>query len=769
LDVLTNGSAVLNTSNERSVAVLAIAPMWSTVFFLALLSLANSQRPTNKEWKEQRAADELKAAQEAADAGKRSAVDKVIAMLEELSAKVQAEGEEEAASYNKFACFCKDNQREKNKSIKENKDAKEELSAAINKLSAGRKADDKTIAGLEKDIEDLEKAMKKANEENAKEVKTYTDSAADLSFAIESIQNALKTLKASKPSLLQLQSASDAVREAVAMADAMGLGVDSLQGPAAALLQDVPVEMENYKFHSDGVIGTIEKLLGTFRGKKAKLDEEEVKRVQEHTMDMQEKTDKVKAKNVRLSDTEKARDDKIAEIAESSQKLTTASSDLLDDQYYLKELYTMCSQKADSWDKRSKVRADELSALTAAITIIKGAVLEKTSRASVRLAQRGVSIRLAEVIASDEASMDAVEEAAEEKDAQSSPAMTFLQQRSASRHSPNQDGAEAVDRISKLLRTVAGKTKSTLLTGLATEISTEKPKGMEKIKTLIEELINRLQAEAANEATQKGWCDKSLADANQKQISTRSTVDELNDSLAKLEADRQLLTEMLDKLADEIQELNDAQDEADKLRKKEKGENENTVKEAEEGQKAVESAIDILEKFYKGAAKNKDEDAKAKVDAPDAGFENGEAYKGDQSSASGVLGMLDVIKSDFVRTIKETKKSEEEAEQDHKAFTDETTTSLKEKEAIEKARKKEKSDADSKFDKQKETLGKKMDLLVTTVEELLELKKACIDTGMSYEEREARRAEEIAALRKALCILTAYANYGPNAAEYDQC
>jgi len=748
---------------------MVLAPKCLTLIFLSVLSVVDGQRPTNKEWKEQRAADNKKAAEDAADAGKRSAVDKVIAMLEELSEKVQAEGEEEAASYNKFACFCKDNQRDRTQSIKENKDAKEELSAAINKLSAGRKEDDKTIAGLEKDIEDTEKEMKKATEDNEKEVKKYTESEADLSFAIESIQNALQTLKASKPSLLQVKSASDSVREAIAMADALGLGVDTLQGPAVALLQDVPVEMENYKFHSGGVIETIEKLLGTFRGKKAKLDEEEVKRVQEHTMKMQENTDKVKAKNVKLTDTTKAREDKIAEIAESSQKLTIASSDLLDDQIYLKDLYEMCNKKAETWDKRSKVRADELSALTAAITIIKGAVLEKTSRATLRLAQRGVTIRLAEAMASDEASMDAVEEAVEEKEAQSSPALAFLQRRSATKHNPEHGGDEAVDRISKLLRTVAGKTKSTLLTGLATEISTGKPKGMEKIKTLIEELINRLQAEAANEATQKGWCDKSLADANQKQVSTRSTVDELNDSMAKLEADRKLLSEMLDKLADEIQELNDAQDEADKLRKKENGENKNTVKEAEEGQKAVESAIDILEKFYKGAAKNKDEKPNAKVDAPDAGFEGGEAYKGDQSAATGVLGMLDVIKSDFVRTIKETKQAEEEAEQDYKAFTDETTTSLKEKEAIEKARKKEKSDADSKFDKQTETLGKKMDLLVTTVEELLELKKACIDTGMSYEEREARRAEEIAALRKALCILTAYASYGPNAAEYDQC
>merc|ERR1740117_2732789 len=96
----------------------------------------------------------------------------------------------------------------------------------------------------------------------------------DLSSAISRITNALKTFKASQPSVMQLKSAFGTVREAMAMADALGLGVDSMTGPTAALLQgDAPeVEMENYKFHAGGVIETLEKLLDTFRGKKTKSD-----------------------------------------------------------------------------------------------------------------------------------------------------------------------------------------------------------------------------------------------------------------------------------------------------------------------------------------------------------------------------------------------------------------------------------------------------------------------------------------------------------------
>ena len=56
-----------------------------------------------------------------------------------------------------------------------------------------------------------------------------------------------------------------------------------------------------------------------------------------------------------------------------------------------------------------------------------------------------------------------------------------------------------------------------------------------------------------------------------------------------------------------------------------------------------------------------------KDDAAEGGLDNGEVYKGN-SKSSGVPGMLDVIKSDFERTMSETEKVEDEAQQGHVAF-----------------------------------------------------------------------------------------------------
>jgi len=45
------------------------------------------------------------------------------------------------------------------------------------------------------------------------------------------------------------------------------------------------------------------------------------------------------------------------------------------------------------------------------------------------------------------------------------------------------------------------------------------------------------------------------------------------------------------------------------------------------------------------------------------------------------------------------------------------------------------------------------DLLDSALKVIEDLKPTCIDTGMSYEDRVAKREEEITALKKALCIL----------------
>merc|ERR1719355_388194 len=130
-------------------------------------------------------------------------------------------------------------------------------------------------------------------------------------------------------------------------------------------------------------------------------------------MFIQDKTDYVKAQNLALEETKKTRSETIANIETASQELTTVSADLLDNMEYLDELNQICSDKAKTWDQRTKLRANELTAITQATGIVKATVVEKTQAATIRFAQTGTVVHLADAVANSDSAMETLEAEAE--------------------------------------------------------------------------------------------------------------------------------------------------------------------------------------------------------------------------------------------------------------------------------------------------------------------------------------------------------------------
>eukprot|EP00928_Gymnodinium_smaydae_P039283 TRINITY_DN2685_c0_g1_i2.p1 TRINITY_DN2685_c0_g1~~TRINITY_DN2685_c0_g1_i2.p1 ORF type:complete len:751 (-),score=234.44 TRINITY_DN2685_c0_g1_i2:45-2297(-) len=746
-----------------------MAPVRAVAACVLATGVAASQttpRPSYSDWQKtkQGVADEAAAVQ--ARYSKMAAINKVISLLEGLQSKVMAEGEEEAQTYNKFSCFCKDTTAEKTKDIQSGEDNKGELSSYIGERASARDDLDSNIATLNSDITDAENAMKTSEAERAGTLATYEKNANDLKGAIGALNGAIDSLKTSKaPALVQLRSVQETVRTATLLADALGLASAK---EVSALLQEKPdVPMQDYNFHSDGIITTLEKLLKDFRAEKAQLDAEEVSSVQVHHAFMQEKTDLVKRKNTELETAKKNKALKQQEIASASAQLTTVAATLLDDKQYLSELSSMCSEKAKTWDQRSRIRSDELSALTSAIAIIKDGVQEKTSAATMRLAQRGVSVKMAESLARNPDRMQALEAMAEAVEA----APSFLQRSADERaflapvkaRDASFDGGRG--QIAALLRTKGEQLSSAVLTSLAKQAATD-PLG--KVKVLIQELIERLLAEESKDANQKEWCDKAQADAKQKRDYAATAVEELNAEMASLEATRDKLAEELKTVLREIGDLEQSRANAESFRANETAQNAATTTEAQEGLSAVLNAIDILSKFYKTVAKEKVELSLAQRgpadDAPSAGFDNGEAYQGSQGEAGGIIGMMEVIQSDFERTISETAKAEAEAVQAHLEFMTETGKSLEAKKVANAEQLKQKDTAEEQLEAASDSLQSNMGTLSTSISELLELKPVCVTTVMTYDERVSRREDEIQALKKGLCILEHSAQYGPDGA-----
>merc|ERR1719399_73358 len=188
-----------------------------------------------------------------------------------------------------------------------------------------------------------------------------------------------------------------------------------------------------------------------------------------------------------------------------------------------------------------------------------------------------------------------------------------------------------------------------------------------KVKKLIQDLIERLVTEAAEEATKKGWCDTEMGKATHTRDSNMNKIMELNAELEGLEATKAKLEEEIATLTTEISDLNDSLTKQTKLRSDEKAENMDTLDKAKAGLAAVKDAYDVLQTFYKNAAKGKVSLVQASpVDEDAPGVHSG-AYQGNQQKAGGIFAMLDVIVSDFERTIRVVSEAEREA---HAAFVE---------------------------------------------------------------------------------------------------
>merc|ERR1719253_1405884 len=88
--------------------------------------------------------------------------------------------------------------------------------------------------------------------------------------------------------------------------------------------------------------------------------------------------------------------------------------------------------------------------------------------------------------------------------------------------------------------------------------------------------------------------------------------------------------------------------------------NEETIKDSGEAQTAVAQALTVLKEFYAKAG-----DATALIQQPEI-FD--EAYKGMGAENGGVVGMLEVIESDFARLEADTKSSEAAAQKEYDSF-----------------------------------------------------------------------------------------------------
>merc|ERR1719379_1940743 len=115
-------------------------------------------------------------------------------------------------------------------------------------------------------------------------------------------------------------------------------------------------------------------------------------------------------------------------------------------------------------------------------------------------------------------------------------------------------------------------------------------------------MIEKLLQEAAEEASQKAFCDEEIGKSKKSQADKEASLAKTQARIDKAEASVAKLTELVATLSKEVAEIDTSVADATAVRTKEKAAFVLAEKDLSESEEACAAAISVLREYYEGAA-----------------------------------------------------------------------------------------------------------------------------------------------------------------------
>merc|ERR1719453_2341444 len=497
----------------------------------------------------------------------------------------------------------------------------EVLTADIEKYEAEAADAGKTVASLDADISTWEGDTVAAEKVRAIEKtdyiathKDYSESIAALEMAIATLQKTSADVPQAAAALTQVSSAKLFPAEARHQLEAfLSMGSGEVQKLGAP-------EANAYEFQSQAIVDMLSKLLGKFDDERKALEEAETEAVQSFEMLAADLKNQLDTANTARTQKSEAKAKALQAEADSKGALQDTVTTRDDDSKYAADLTATCEQKSTDFANRQVLRAEEIEAIQKAIEILAGGAVSGASETHL---PQFVQVK-----------------------------GTSLAQLRSDGQTPNQK------KLISFLKQRAQQINSRVLSVFAIRVAADPFK---KVKKMVKDLIVKLMEEANAEAEQKGFCDKELATNEHTRKEKSEAVVMLTAEIDELTASVAALAEQITELTKAVAELDAAVAKATEERTSEKAKNTVTVKDAQGAQTAVAAALSVLNEFYAKAAS-------ATSFAQEPEIFSDEPYKGMGGESGGVVGMIEVIQSDFARLESETSAAEAEAAKQYDEF-----------------------------------------------------------------------------------------------------
>uniref|UniRef100_A0A7S3WU82 Uncharacterized protein n=1 Tax=Strombidinopsis acuminata TaxID=141414 RepID=A0A7S3WU82_9SPIT len=652
-------------------------------------------------------------------AAKNRPVSKVITLLKDMMKQLEKEAEEDEEIYDKMACWCETNDKEKTKSIADAEAHIEDLTTKIEELTASSARLNTEIKNLEKEVAANQESLDKATAIRQKQLAEFNAEEKDLLESVSALKAAITVLSKHHggASLLQMPRAH-ALSVAATLQHELQKHSALLQGvlkrserrAAAAFIQSPqdyfdasPTFKQSYAPQSGEIFGILRQMKETFESNLSASQKEEMANQKAYEDLKAAKEEEIAAGQAQI-------DSKTGELADTDEKNAQAKEDIEDtknslsaDEQFLMMLKEKCSMTDKEWEERQKTRQLEMEAVSKALAILSG------------------------------------DESHDLFTRTFNPA--FVQAEST-KHSTRREQA------SKVLSAVAQRLHNPKLATLAYRVRLD---AFTRVKKAIDDMVAELLKEKEDEIKHKDFCTDEF---NTNQLQTEKKEREKQDltaEIADLKQTIKTLTEQLDTLNAEIAEMQVQLKRAGEDREKENKEFQMTVADQRETQKLLKAALGVLQDFYgkkeKAALVQKQEPVGP---PPPPGFEG---YKNNAASG-GVLSMIQQIISDAKAMEAEAIRSEEDAQKAYEDFVKETNASIeaKSKDIVNKSELKAKAEGD--LVETKENKESAMLELEQLSNYNAELHQSCDFVLKNFEVRQTARDEEIEALKQAKAILS---------------
>jgi len=652
-------------------------------------------------------------------AAKNRPVSKVITLLKDMLKQLEKEASEDEEIYDKMACWCETNDKEKTKSIADAEAHIEDLTTKIEELTATSSRLNVEIKNLEKEVAQNQAALDKATAIRQKQLAEFNAEEKDLLESVSALKAAITVLAKHHGGSLVQMPRSHVLGVATMLQHEMQKHASLLRGvltPSDRKMLDsfiqapdnyfdsTPTFKQSYSPQSGEIFGILKQMKETFESNLSASQKEEMANQKAYEDLKAAKQDEIAAGQAQL-------DSKTQELASADEKLAHSKEDIEDtkaslsaDEQFLMMLKQKCQMTDKEWEERQKARQLEMEAVSKAIAVLSSDdahdLFTKTFNPS------------------------------------------FLEEKMVVQSSLRENA-------SKLLASIAQKVHNPELASLAVRVRLD---AFTRVKKAIDDMVAQLLKEKEDEIKHKDFC---VDEFNSNQLQTEKRDREKQDLTAKIEDTEltiQELTEAIETLKAEIAEMHVQLKRAGEDREKENKEFQMTVADQRETQKLLKTALGVLADFYgkKGASAALVQKQEPVGPPPPAGFET---YK--KSAASGgVMSMLQQIINDSKAMEAATIRSEEDAQKAYEDYVKDTNASVttKSKDIVNKSAIK----------------GKKEGVLVQTreskesvmieLEQLSnyngELHQSCDFVMKNFEVRQTARDEEVEALKQAKAILS---------------